>query len=43
MGKLFPDDSYVALAVVARNVQLLGRYLQYQERHTEAEIARQAA
>jgi hypothetical protein len=34
---------YVALAVVARNVQLLGRYLQYQERHTEAEIARQAA
>lgn len=34
---------YVALAVVARNIQLLGRYLQYQERHAEAEIARQAA
>lgn len=34
---------YVALAVVARNVQLLGRYLQYQERHAEAEIARPAA
>jgi len=34
---------YVALAVVARNVQLLGRYLQYQERHAEAEIARPPA
>jgi hypothetical protein len=34
---------YVALAVVARNVQLLGRYLQYQERHAEADLARQAA
>jgi hypothetical protein len=34
---------YVALAVVARNVQLLGRYLQDQERHAEAEIARLAA
>ena len=34
---------YVALAVVARNVQLLGRYLQYQERHAKADLARQAA
>ena len=34
---------YVALAVVARNVQLLGRYLQYQEQDAEAKIARQAA
>jgi transposase, IS5 family len=34
---------YVALAIVARNVQLLGRYLQDQERHAEAEITRLAA
>jgi len=34
---------YVALAVVARNTQILGRYLQLQEQQAEKEIARQAA
>lgn len=34
---------YVALAVVARNIQLLGRYLPYQEQEAEADIAQQAA
>lgn len=34
---------YVALAVVARNIQLLGRYLQHQEQGAEAKISQQAA
>lgn len=34
---------YVALAVVARNTQILGRYLQLQEQKAETEIARKAA
>ena len=34
---------YVALAVVARNVQLLGRYLQRQEQEVETESYRKAA
>lgn len=34
---------YVALAIVARNVQILGRYLQRQEQAVETETHRQAA
>ena len=34
---------YVALAVVARNVQVLGRYLQRQEQQVETEHYRKAA
>jgi len=34
---------YVALAVVARNIQLLGRYLQRQEQEVETESYRKAA
>ncbi|MFO1434336.1 MAG: ISNCY family transposase [Candidatus Competibacteraceae bacterium] len=34
---------YVALAVVARNIQLLGRYLQHQEQEIEIESYRKAA